>query len=113
MKQCPALYLCKWQIKSLKLILVQRAAGGFHCTSQISLVFTQYKYSKIHLKTRVCYVTEEPVSCLIALTSYPVMAMRCMESLTALRMPKMEVSASCRSSAPSQLLLYLSISCSQ
>lgn len=39
--------------------------------------------------------------------------MRCMESLTALRMPKMEVSASCRSSAPSQPLLYLSISCSQ
>ncbi len=50
-----------------------------------------------------------PVWCL---TSYPVMAMRCMESLTALRMPKMEVSASCRSSAPSQVLLYLSISCS-
>lgn len=36
-----------------------------------------------------------------------------MESLTALRMPKMEVSASCRSLAPSQLLLYFSISCRQ
>lgn len=50
----------------------------------------------------------ETVSCL---TSYPVMAMRCMESLTALRMPKMEVRASCRSAAPSQPLLYFSISC--
>lgn len=38
------------------------------------------------------------------------MAMRCMESFTALRMPRMELSASWRSSAPSQLLLYFSIS---
>lgn len=38
------------------------------------------------------------------------MAIRCMESFTALRMPRMELRASCRSSAPSQLLLYLSIS---
>lgn len=39
-------------------------------------------------------------------TSYPVMAMRCIESLTALRMPRMDESASCRSSEPSQPLLY-------
>ena len=47
------------------------------------------------------------------LTSNPVMAMRCMESLTPLRMPKMEVRASCRSTAPSQVLLYFSISWGQ
>lgn len=39
--------------------------------------------------------------------------MRCMESLTALRIPKIDAKASCRSSAPSQPLLYFSISCSQ
>lgn len=38
------------------------------------------------------------------------MAIRCMESFTALRMPRMELRASCKSSAPSQLLLYFSIS---
>lgn len=42
------------------------------------------------------------------LTSYPVIAMRCMESLTAFRIPRMEDSASCRSSEPSQPLLYFS-----
>lgn len=36
-----------------------------------------------------------------------------MESLTAFKMPRMEESASCRSSAPSQPLLYFSISCGQ
>lgn len=44
-------------------------------------------------------------------TSYPVMAIRCMESLTAFRMPKMEVRASWRSSQPSQPLLYFNNSC--
>lgn len=45
------------------------------------------------------------------LTSYPVIAMRCIESLTAFKIPKMEVRASCRSSQPSQPLLYFNNSC--
>lgn len=45
------------------------------------------------------------------LTSYPVMAMRCIESLTAFRIPRMEERASCRSSQPSQPLLYFNNSC--
>ncbi len=44
------------------------------------------------------------------LTSYPVMAIRCMESFTAFRMPRIDESASCRSSLPSQPLLYFSSS---
>ncbi len=44
------------------------------------------------------------------LTSYPVMAIRCMESFTAFRMPRIDESASCRSSSPSQPLLFFSSS---
>lgn len=46
-----------------------------------------------------------------SLTSYPVMAMRCMESFTAFRIPRMEDRASCRSSQPAHPLLYFNISC--
>lgn len=84
------------------------------------IALTTYSYSGLcrvsylmlvfHLKRVLCLIHLCAVYCL---TSYPVMAMRCMESLTALRMPKMEDSASCRSSVPSQPLLYLSSSCRQ
>lgn len=39
--------------------------------------------------------------------------MRCMESLTAFKIPRMEESASCRSSHPSHPLLYFNSSCEQ
>lgn len=112
--QSPFLYPVFF-VSLLKDWLVPGAIPRHQTSPQISVAFIQHQTLRSACLCLPSHVSSIQSVCSPVwwFTSYPVMAMRCMESLTALRMPKMEVSASCRSSAPSQLLLYFSISCSQ